>query len=318
MISFKPVRLSAKWQTIVASLVPAGKPPNSEPLWLTLPDQDQINLQCSIATNGKPLLVVLFHGLCGSSKSSYMIRLARKLYQKGISVVRVNHRGATPQLLPYAKGIYHAGKSEDVIAVLHFLQQRYPEYAIIPIGFSISGNMLLKALGEIGDDTKGIKKAYAVCPAVDLTTSAQRLQMPDNMLFQRYFVRKIKKMVYLRYQQHPHLGDAPIIDTAKTLYDLDHIYAAQEAGHAHVDDYYHHESALPLLDKIKVKTIILADHDDPFIANEPLQELTLPNIEVQFTQGGGHMGYLGKAQGYQLYRFWMDDYLVNAILQSEM
>lgn len=312
--SFNPIQLSPKWQTIVASLVPAGKAPPTCSQWLTLDDGDQMRLDFSLVSQGKPILAVLFHGLCGCSESSYMIRLARKLHAQGISVVRVNHRGATPALLPYAKGIYHAGKSADVIAVLHHLQHQYADYMIVPIGFSISGNMLLKALGEMGEcGIASLSQAYAVCPAVDLTSSAQRLQAPENAVFQRYFVGKIKKMIYQRYDHHPDLGDSPRVDNIKTLYDLDHVYAAKEAGHHHVDDYYRYESSLPLLSKIKVPTTILADLDDPFIANDSLKSIECPFINTHLTEGGGHMGYLGSAQGLYWYHFWMDDYLVRSL-----
>ncbi len=312
MNAFNAIRLSPKWQTIVASLMPAGKPPESKHAFLRLEDGDHLKLLYTWPPQGQLKLVVLFHGLCGSSESNYMVRLSRKLYQRHIPVVRVNHRGATPELIQYAKHIYHAGKSQDVYAVLHHLHTEFPEYQLIPIGFSISGNMLLKALGQLPKDLN-IAHAYAMCPAVDLTTSAQRLKQTTNRLFQHYFIKKIKKMIRLRYQYHADLGPMPAVEHIKTLYDLDHVYAAPEAGYRHVDAYYQHASALPYLNKIQVACTIVADVDDPFIANDVLINQDFHNLTIQLTHQGGHMGYLAKTKGWGFYQYWMDAYLVDAI-----
>lgn len=312
MNDFNAISLSPKWQTIVASLMPAGQAPESKQAFLRLNDGDQLKLLYTWPPQGKLRLVVLFHGLCGSSESNYMIRLSRKLNQRHIPVVRVNHRGATPELIQYARNIYHAGKSQDIQAVLHHLHTEFPDYQLIPVGFSISGNMLLKALGQL-EGNFNIGHAYAICPAVDLTTSAQQLNQTANRLFQRYFIKKIKNMIRLRYQYHTDLGPMPSIKHSKTLYDLDHAYAAQEAGYEHVDAYYQQASALPYLGKIQVPCTIVADLDDPFIANDVLINQDFHNLTIHLTCQGGHMGYLAKTKGWGLYQYWMDAYLVNAI-----
>lgn len=193
-MDFNPIKLSAKWQTVVSSMVGIhSNPPNTQTHYLELQDGDQLKLSISHAgTTTKNITVVMFHGLSGDENSLYMTRIAKKLLNLDYHVVRVNHRGANKHLLPLARNIYHAGKSEDIYAVLKYIAHLDNQTQLIPIGFSISGNMLLKALAEHSNrDALPIKHAIAIAPPMDLLASMAKLSQKNNAIFNRHFCQTL-------------------------------------------------------------------------------------------------------------------------------
>ena len=64
-------------------------------------------------------------------------------------MLKVNLRGAGPSR-PYCRGHYHAGLTADLAAVLDRLDPQLTRNGVLPIGFSLGGNLLLKFLGEAG------------------------------------------------------------------------------------------------------------------------------------------------------------------------
>ena len=95
---------------------------------------------------GDPI-ALLVHGLGGSADSPYMVRIASKLVDRGVRAFRLDHRtcGAGADL---SRQPYHAGLSCDVRAAAWFLAGLCPGSALGLAGFSMGGNMVLKALGE--------------------------------------------------------------------------------------------------------------------------------------------------------------------------
>ena len=119
------------------------------------PDGDFIDLDWTAApaASDAPLLV-LFHGLEGSSNSHYARALMHAAAQRGWQGVVVHFRGCSGELnrLPRA---YHSGDSAEIGWILERLGARYS------VGISLGGNALLKYLGEQGSNT-AIRRAVAI------------------------------------------------------------------------------------------------------------------------------------------------------------
>jgi len=107
--------------------------------------------------NGKdrdaPVLV-LVHGLEGSSTSNYMLGIAEKAGQRGFHVIRLNQRncGGTELLTPT---LYNSGMSGDYRAVLEELAKGEPEWTVfnpsyIGLWYQFLEMRLFEALGFIG------------------------------------------------------------------------------------------------------------------------------------------------------------------------
>src|SRR6185295_14733340 len=140
-------------QTIIAVLRPPPPVSFQRERWDT-PDGDFIDVD--FAGEGQRLMV-LFHGLEGSSDSHYARLLARALPDAGWRVAIPHWRGCSgePNRRPRA---YHSGDTAEVDWIL-----RRFSGPVDVIGVSLGGNALLKWLGERGSEaTRLVRRAAAV------------------------------------------------------------------------------------------------------------------------------------------------------------
>jgi len=114
-----------------------------------------------------PTLLVL-HGLEGCSDSHYVLGTTEKALAMGMNVVRMNMRncGNTLHLTPT---LYNSGLSEDALAVVQELRTADHLDKIYLCGFSMGGNIVLKAAGELGTEgTNLLTGIIAISPSLDL------------------------------------------------------------------------------------------------------------------------------------------------------
>ena len=302
-------------QTIVAAkLALWRREPPGEVQVVTLPDGDRLALVVSTPWSWRPEhpSVLLLHGLCGCHQSSYMMRLALKLWQCGIRAIRMNMRGCGAGV-GLARQPYHSGRSPDVLAVLEALRQQSPQSPVTLLGFSLGGNVMLKFAGELGRQAEELcTQVIAVCPPADLAACSRLLAKPSNRLYERYFMRRLLAAVAERHRLFPDL--APVhLPERLSLYQFDNRYTAPQCGFADADDYYERSSAAPLAPHVTVPCRILFAEDDPFIDATVFDGAALPaNVEVVRTPKGGHLGFLGRPGRPGGYR-WMDACLLDWI-----
>lgn len=255
-------------------------------------------------------ILVLMHGLGGEDSSPYMVRLADLFVKRGWTVFRMNHRGCgAGQGL--AKGLYHSGRSDDISAVLQFIAQMYPKTPVFAVGFSLSGNALLKLLGErrfpLPENLRG---AMAVTPPIDLARCAAALSRKQNRIYDLRFIRMLKQALHERRQAFPDFPEFRF-PRRMTLRDFDEICTAPLNGFRSAADYYAQCSADQFLNGIKVPTVLLASLDDPFIPSETYANVRRhPFLEVILTKSGGHMGFVARDKTPLFTRRWMDYALV--------
>ena len=122
-------------------------------------------------------VVVLVHGLEGCSESHYMRGIARKAYRAGLNVVRLNQRtcGGTEHLTPT---LYNSGLSGDYKAIVGELARRDGLDRIWLVGYSMGGNLVLKAAGEFARTEPALAGVIAVCPNIDPTLCVVALEQP--------------------------------------------------------------------------------------------------------------------------------------------
>ena len=175
--------------------------------------------------------MVMWHGMEGSTASGYMPSTAEKAFAAGFNVVRVNLRncGGTEHLTPT---LYHAGLSEDFRAVLTELIERDGLTRIFGVGFSLSGNIVLKLAGEYGDNPPPqLLGVCAISPSVDHSASVASIMLRSGRIYQRDFLRRMRNRVW-RIQIYPHLYDIGPIDQLKSLRDFDETYTSRMHGFA--------------------------------------------------------------------------------------
>lgn len=260
-----------------------------------LADGDQIVLHddCPDAWGPGDRVVLLVHGLSGCYMSGYMERLAHKLPQVGARAFRMDLRtcGAGQGLatLPY-----HAGITEDLHAVLAKIEQLCEGSPVALIGFSMSGNMVLKLVGEAPQDVPPtVDRAMAVNPPVDLNACAMRVKQGISRVYDRHWGRKLVRL-YQAIPTGPDSWDRPVVGSKLAgIREFDDAVTAKIHGFGTVDNYYAAASANQFASNIRIPTLIISAADDPMIAREAIERANWSSaVRVHITNSGGHVGYI--------------------------
>ena len=247
------------------------------------------------------LSLLIVHGLEGSSESHYVLGTAQKALAAGMNVVRMNVRncGGTERLGPT---LYHSGLSADVGAVARALISEESLTRLALSGFSMGGNIVLKLAGEWGRDAPDqLHAVAAVSPAIDLAASADALHLPQNCLYEQFFLWTLRRRFRRKSRLFPGRYDIARLRRARTLRSFDDQVTAYYCGFEGADDYYLRASAARLIERIAVRTLVLHSQDDPFVHILPETRdrlLANPNIRYIETEKGGHCGFLTDREGY--------------------
>ncbi|WP_435005702.1 YheT family hydrolase [Tundrisphaera lichenicola] len=249
--------------------------------------------------------VLMVHGLAGCARSPYVVRVARKLVDRGARVVRMNLRNAGSSF-GLSRSFYHGGKTDDLRAVAEWLSNRAPSSPIALIGFSLGANLVLKLASEAADrPVEGLDCLVAANPPLDLNASCRRILEPANRLYDRNFLRGLRAEVARLHDTFPDLG--PIdLGTARSLMDFDEIYTAPRNGFLNAIDYYSRSSSKATIHKIQIPGLVIHAEDDPFIPVEPFHSASFPEqLALELIPRGGHLGYLSHRPFYGDRR-WLD------------
>ncbi|MCH8045912.1 MAG: alpha/beta fold hydrolase [Planctomycetes bacterium] len=254
---------------------------------------------------GDPV-VLLMHGLAGCHLSPYMIRLAAKLNDVGVRAFRMDHRGCGAGH-SLARLPYNAGRSEDALSAIHKIIRLCPRSKLGVVGFSLSGNLTLKLLGERPEMIPPeVVCAAAINPPIDLAACMQGLLRPANRLYDLRFVRILDRNLIARKKQMPEIPLAGYQGPSRRLLDLDDAYTAPLSGYVDAQHYYARCSSEQFVGDIRTSTLILAARDDPLIPVESFERLSLPRaVKLHIARSGGHLGYVARA-GQDADRRWMD------------
>lgn len=272
----------------------------------------QVLTHCRWQTDraGHPTLVI-WHGMEGSTSSSYMLTMADKMFRAGFNIVRVNFRncGGTEHLSPT---LYHGGLTGDLRAVIDQLIARDHLPSLFVAGFSLGGNMVLKLAGEYGDHPPPeVKAVGAVSPAIDLRASTTLIARRRNWIYQQDFLRRLKNRIKVKEKLFPDVYDSSILRGIHSVEQFDDRYVAPHFGFRDANDYYAKSSSRPLIGRIRIPTLIIHAKDDPFIPFEPLRDPAIaanPYVLLLATEQGGHVAFVSAYAGDE--RFWAESCLV--------
>ena len=254
--------------------------------------------------------IVVWHGIEGSTGSNYMLAIAEKGFRDGFNIIRVNLRncGGTEHLTPT---LYHGGLSEDLRVVVKELIEKDQVSKMFLAGFSLGGNLVLKLAGEYGDEPPPeILGVCAVSPSIDLTAAAALILKRSNWIYQQDFVRRLKQRIRTKHKLYPHLYDISGLEQIRTLKEFDERFTAPAHGFADANDYYYRSSALRVIDRIRIPTLIVHAADDPFIPFSPLRDPAVvnnPHLLLLATVQGGHVAFISANQNEDPDRFWAEN-----------
>ena len=227
---------------------------------------------------GQPL-VLLLHGLTGDQDSTYMRVTARELLMAGYSVLRLNWRGAGPTL-GKTRSFYHAGRTDDLFAVIGNMSGALAGNGIAAIGYSLGGNVLLKYLAERGS-LSYLRAAIAVSPPIDLRATQQRVAEYRNRRYHRYLLARMRE-------------ERPCPPDIASILDFDNRVVAPAHGFRDALDYYAQSSSAPHLGAIRTPTLVIHAADDPWIPSRTFRDIAwgrFRSVRLLMPWSGGHVGF---------------------------
>ncbi|PZW85256.1 hypothetical protein DFS21_102495 [Pseudomonas sp. 2848] len=272
---------------------------NRERLWLA--DGDFLDLDWHGPHQADAPLVLVLHGLTGSSNSPYVKGLQLALQARGWASVAVNWRGCSgePNLLARS---YHSGASEDLAETIRHLRAQRPLAPLYAVGYSLGGNVLLKYLGESGAASQ-LEAAVAVSVPFRLDQCADRIGLGFSKVYQAHFMRQMlayvqDKQQHFRDKGH-HEGLATLerlgsLRNLRTFWDFDGKVTAPLNGFSDAHDYYRRASSRYYLGENRTPTLIIHANDDPFVFGHSLPNAGELAAQTQFElhSRGGHVGFV--------------------------
>ncbi len=261
-----------------------------------------------------PILVVV-HGLEGSSDSNYVRGIAEKAFHRGFHVVRLNQRncGGTEALTPT---LYNSGMSGDYRAVFEELSHSDGFERIFFAGYSMGGNLVTKMAGEFASAVpKALRGVCTVCPALDLAACADALERAENYLYQRHFVTGLMSRYARKQKLFPERYRLNGLGPVRTVRQFDDVITAPQFGYRDAQDYYDHVGAKRVAAQIRVPFLMITAQDDPFVPCASFQAAKIsenPVIRFVAPRHGGHCGFISKHSGAE--RFWAEQRIVDFCL----
>lgn len=282
---------------------------------LELSDGDFLDLDWSDGEDGP--IVVILHGLEGSSTSGYIRGLLATLATRGWRAVVMHFRGCsgTPNRLARS---YNAGDTGDLATVITTLRQRDPTTSIACVGYSLGGNVLLKWLGETGK-VAPLQAAVAVAVPFLLDTAARRMKHGFSRLYQAYLLNRLRTS-YRRKFSHWRAPPFPLekLSQLTDFYAFDDQITAPLHGYSGVHDYYARASCRPYLKDIAIPTLILHARDDPFMLPDAIPDATelSESVILELSRHGGHVGFVSGPTPWQP-TYWLEQ-RIPAFLEKQL
>ena len=297
-------------------------PPDYRRERLTTPDHDFIDID--YCGSGNQALIILVHGLTGSSQSSYIKGLQKALHKQGLRSVVLNFRGCSGTSNNRARS-YHSGETEDLHFLYQTLRQREPDTPIGAVGFSLGGNVLLKWLGEQSCQLK-LFAAVAVSVPFLLGICATKLDTGFSRLYRSNLLNALKSYMRIKLQHLISIGEYQEASKIKSLGDLSNISSfwkyddqvvAKLHGFADVNDYYQRSSCKQYLKSISIPTLLIQATDDPFMTPEvlPLENEVSKHVRLEFATYGGHVGFISGLIPFRPI-YWLDQRIVEFLMGS--
>lgn len=257
-----------------------------------LDDGDFLDLDWTTGESG-PVVLVL-HGLEGSSQSPYALGLLAALQRRGWRGAVMHFRGCSEEPNRLERS-YHSGETGDLSTVVNRLRSREPDMKLGVIGCSLGGNVLLKWLGETGEKAP-IDAAVAVCVPFLLGDVADRLDRGFSRVYRQHLLRALRRKLRRKYSTRapPPELDFRVIERAKTMRSFDDAVTAPLHGFANAEEYYRCSSCRQFLGSIARPTLILHALDDPFMieAVVPERDELSPTTRLELSARGGHVGFV--------------------------
>lgn len=286
--------------TICTAFIARGKGLEAQPVEKTtirVSEDSALLAYCHMQPGDEPdrPTLILVHGLEGSSESGNILGLAQNAYKAGANVIRLNLRncGDSLHLTPT---LYNAGLSSDLLAVLDWLVETKQLRNLVLVGFSLGGNLILKAACELGSRAKVVSAACVISPAIDLDACVRRMETGLGRLYEFNFLRRLRSKLIQKQKLFPDRYDLSRLSQATTIRRFDDLYTAPDGGYRDAAEYYERASSSRVMNRIALPTLIITAQDDPIVPFSLFSEIETDYVRLLAPKYGGHGGFLSNAR----------------------
>jgi uncharacterized protein len=260
----------------------------------TTPDNDFVDVDWTDqAPTHEPPLLIVFHGLEGSSASHYAEAFADVARGRGWLCAVPHFRGCSGEL-NLGPRAYHSGDFTEIDWILRRFAARHAG-PVLAVGISLGGNALMRWAAELGAEARQLVAGVAaVCSPLDLAASGWAIGRSFNrQVYTRMFLRTMVPKALKKLEQHPGLFDRQRLLAARNLYEFDDVFTAPLHGFKDADDYWLRASAKPHLHRVAVPALLLNALNDPFVPAAGLPQAGDVSRHVTLWQPaqGGHVGF---------------------------
>ncbi len=295
--------LPARWlpgahaMTVYGALFRPWARPRAERQRWELADGDFLDVDRTAGPSADAPVLVICHGLEGSSRAAYVRGLAALARSKGLAVLAMNFRSCsgTPSRLPR---FYHSGETGDLATAVDRLAAERPGRPILLCGFSLGGNVVVKYLGERGEAVPApVAGAAVISVPFDLAACARALDGPGfwPWIYRERFLRALRAKALGLCRRFPGLVDPAAVRAARTFAAFDAAVTARLHGFASAEDYWARSSSGPFVAGVRRPLLAISALDDPLV---PATSLPLESaranamVTLVTTRAGGHVGFV--------------------------
>jgi len=297
-------------ETIIPSVFRKVEGVNYKRERISTPDGDFLDIDWSKV--GSEKLLIISHGLEGSSERHYAKALVKLFNQNGFDALAWNNRTCSGEMNK-TPILYHHGASYDLDTVIEYVErtQTYQEYYLV--GISMGGAQTLKYLGERGVDLLSkIKSAAVYSTPCNLSDSAATLRLKSNAFYKKRFLGKLKAKMKLKGEQFPGLVDLELLEQVEDFDTFDTQFTAKVHGFRDAKDFYQSVSADNWIKDIQIPTLIINALNDPLLMDRcyPIKIAEQSDfIFLEMPKRGGHTGFLVKNQEFTWAEYRFLDFL---------
>ena len=255
-------------------------------------------------------LVLLMHGLGGSSQRAGLRRMGDTLQRSGFAVLRLNMRGAG-EGRALARGTYAANCNRDLLPVLRQARSLAAGRPLLGMGISLGGTKLLNALtsSALERRTAGLDPQaplldglITISTPVDLESCSRQIERPRNGLYQHWLLKRLVAQTLADPFGVTATERQSLEGPLASIRAFDAAITAPRWSYASVDDYYRQASPIWRLQEPRIRrqlppALLIHAEDDPWVPVEPTRSLEAfqdDRFQLLLTAKGGHNGFHGR------------------------
>lgn len=279
-------------QTILPAIARKVRDVNYERERIITSDDDYLDLDWSFV--GSQQLVLISHGLEGSSETQYAKGMCKAANKRNIDALVWNYRGCSGALNKQPR-FYHSGETGDLDTVIRHVSALGKYTQIFLIGFSVGANITLKYLGEQKYPIhEVIKCAVTFSVPCDLAGCAAHLARRENLIYMKRFLKSLSGKIKSKAIIYPQIFDVRNLKNVKNFQHFDTQYTAPLHGYTNAEAYWEANSSKQFLKNITIPTLIVTAQNDPFLSPScyPIEQAqSNKNLFLEMPKYGGHCGF---------------------------